>query len=75
MYILVRDQKHKDSLNHINKTIKDTETLIKNDSVLDQATFAQFQQEKLARIQSKLNMLDIPETLTPDEIRDKMEEI
>ena len=66
---------HKDSLAQINKTIKDTETLIKDDRVLDQATFAQFQQEKLARIQSKLNMLDTPDTLTPDEIRDKMKEV
>lgn len=66
---------HKDSLAHINKTIKDTEALIKDDRVLDQATFAQFQQEKLARIQSKLNMLDTPDTLTPDEIRDKMKEV
>lgn len=66
---------HKDSLAQINKTIKDTEALIKDDRVLDQATFAQFQQEKLARIQSKLNMLDTPDTLTPDEIRDKMIEV
>lgn len=66
---------HKDSLAQINKTIKDTETLIKNDRVLDQATFAQFRQEKLARIQSKLNMLDTPDTLTSDEIRDKMKEV
>ena len=66
---------HKDSLAQINKTIKDTEALIKDDRVLDQATFAQFQQEKLARIQSKLNMLDTPDTLTPDEIRDKMKEV
>lgn len=66
---------HKDSLAQINKTIKDTETLIKDDRVLDQATFVQFQQEKLARIQSKLNMLDTPDTLTPDEIRDKMKEV
>lgn len=66
---------HKDSLAQINKTIKDTETLIKDDRVLDQATFAQFQQEKLVRIQSKLNMLDTPDTLTPDEIRDKMKEV
>lgn len=66
---------HKDSLAQINKTIKDTETLIKDDRVLDQATFAQFQQEKLARIQSKLNMLDTPDTLTPDEVRDKMKEV
>lgn len=66
---------HKDSLAQINKTIKDTEALIKDDRVLDQATFAQFQQEKLARIQSKLNMLETPDTLTPDEIRDKMKEV
>ena len=66
---------HKDSLAHINKTIKDTETLLKDDRVLDQATFAQFKQEKLVRIQSKLNMLDTPDTLTPDEIRDKMKEV
>lgn len=66
---------HKDSLAQINKTIKDTETLLKDDRVLDQATFAQFRQEKLARIQSKLNMLDTPDTLTPDEIRDKMKEV
>jgi hypothetical protein len=66
---------HKDSLTHINKTIKDTEAIINNDRVLDQATFAQFQQEKLARIQSKLNMLETPEELTQNEIRDKMKEV
>lgn len=66
---------HKDTLARINQSIKDTEAVIKDDRVLDQVTFAQFRQEKLARIQSKLNMIDTPDALTQDEIRDKMNEI
>lgn len=68
-------EQHRNSLDRINQNIKDIETLLKNESVLDKATFAKFQQEKLARIQSKLDMLETPEALTQSEIRDKMKEI
>lgn len=68
-------EQHRSSLDRINQNIKDIETLLKNERVLDKTTFAKFQQEKLARIQSKLDMLETPEALTQSEIRDKMKEI
>ena len=66
---------HKDTLSHLNKSIKEMESAVKSEPILDQATFEKFRQEKLERIQSKLNMLAAPEELTQTQIHDKMKDI
>lgn len=66
---------HKDNLTHINASIKDLESTLKQDLNPDNTVFERLRNEKLARIQSKLDMLSTQQELTPDEIRDKMSEV
>lgn len=66
---------HKEHLVHINSTIKDIESMLKQDVTPDSTVFERMKTEKLERIQSKLDMLSVQQELTPDEIRDKMNEV
>lgn len=66
---------HKEHLVHINSTIKDVESMLKQDITPDSTVFERMKTEKLERIQSKLDMLSVQQELTPDEIRDKMNEV
>ena len=66
---------HKEHLVHINSTIKDVESTLKQDITPDSTVFERMKAEKLERIQSKLDMLSVQQELTPDEIRDKMNEV
>lgn len=66
---------HKENLVHINSAIKNTESILKQELTPESTTFERLKAEKLERIQSKLDMLSMQEELTPDEIRDKMEEV
>ena len=66
---------HKEHLVHVNSTIKDIESMLKQDITPDSTVFERMKTEKLERIQSKLDMLAVQQELTPDEIRDKMNEV
>ena len=66
---------HKESLIHINSSIKDIESVLTQDFTPDSTVFERLKNEKLERIQSKLDMLSVQQELTPDEIRDKMDEV
>jgi hypothetical protein len=61
---------HKDALNQINKTIKDTETEIKNNDLFDSAQREELKQRKIKRLQSKLDFLNTKDALDPTEVRE-----
>lgn len=65
---------HKDTLEQVNGNIKDLEAMLKRDIIPDETTFERMKQEKLARIDSQLDMLSVQQELTPDEIQEKMQE-
>lgn len=66
---------HKDTLEQVNSNIKDLESMLKRDIIPDETTFERMKQEKLARIDSQLDMLSVQQELTPDEIQEKMTEV
>lgn len=65
----------KENLVHVNSSIKDIDSILSQDLNPDSTVFERLKNEKLARIQSKLDMLSVQQELTPDEIRDKMDEV
>lgn len=65
---------HKDTLEQVNSNIKDLETSLKREIIPDETTFEKMKSDKLARIESQLDMLAVPQELTPDEIQEKMTE-
>lgn len=66
---------HKDNLEHVNRTIKDIETNLKQELTPDSTVYEQMKANKLERIQSQLDMLAVQQELTPEQIRDKMNEV
>lgn len=66
---------HKDNLTHVNTMIREIETELKQGLNPDNTAFERLKQEKLARIDSELDMLAAQKELTSDEIRDKMNEV
>ncbi len=65
---------HKDTLEQVNSNIKDLEALLKREIIPDETIFEKMKSDKLARIESQLDMLSVPQELTPDEIQEKMTE-
>lgn len=66
---------HKNALENINNMIKDYEKMLAQDFNPNSSTFERLRQDKLARVQSELDMFELPTELSEGEIQEKMSEI